>query len=206
MNEANSASLTGEFRDEAGHAVINAVVTASPAQGIVASQTKPQAPKSLDQVNREFISHVLVIQVGESVIFPNNDKTQHHVYSFSPAKRFEIKLYSGVPSQPVQFDTKGVVVLGCNIHDWMVGYIYVADTPYYAKTDASGRWSIDLPAGDYNLTVWHENLDEPNASRSQIVKVAEGLNRLSDSLNLKHSRRDGKPPVTLQEQGYSSEP
>ncbi len=205
MNTAYSATLSGDLKDGSGAAVVDAVITALPAQGEPPALTV-QAPKSLDQVNREFVSHVLVIRAGESVVFPNNDKTKHHVYSFSPAHRFEIKLYSGVPSQPITFNNPGVVVLGCNIHDWMVGYIYVADTPYFAKTDASGHWSIELPANDYKLTLWHENLDEAGASISKAVKVVEGDNVLNDTVKLKPNRRSGKPPSTFQESGYQSEP
>lgn len=205
INSAYSATLSGELKDAAGAAISDAVITATPTQGGLPA-LNPQQPKSLDQVNREFVSHVLVIRAGESVIFPNNDKTKHHVYSFSPAHRFEIKLYSGVPSEPITFNTPGVVVLGCNIHDWMVGYIVVTDTPYFAKTDASGHWSIELPVNEYKLTLWHENLDEPDAPASKIIKVIEGNNVINDTVNLKPNRRSGKPPSTLQEQGYQSEP
>ena len=88
----------------------------------------------VDQVDKEFTPKVNAILVGTSVIFPNHDNVRHQVYSFSPAKRFELPLYAGVPAQPVVFDTPGVVVLGCNIHDWMVGYVYVSESPYFAKT------------------------------------------------------------------------
>lgn len=205
MNGAYAATLSGELKDSTGTPIVDAVITAIPTQGGLPALI-PQQPKSLDQVNREFVSHVLVIRTGEAVIFPNNDKTKHHVYSFSPAHRFEIKLYSGVPSEPVIFNTPGVVVLGCNIHDWMVGYIVVTDSPYFAKTDASGHWSIELPDNEYKLTLWHENLDEADASVSKVIKVAEGNNVINDTVNLKLNRRSGKPPNTLQEQGYQSEP
>ena len=201
-NTAYPATLSGELKDGVGQAVKDAVITVFPMQGELPAQITPQKPKTLDQVNREFVSHVLAIRTGEAVIFPNNDKTQHHVYSFSPANRFEIKLYSGVPSKPITFNSPGIIALGCNIHDWMVGYIVVTDTPYFATTDTSGKWSIELPMGDYKFTLWHENLDEPDATMSKIVKVVDGNNIINDTINLKHARRSGKPPGTLQEQGY----
>ena len=200
INAAYSATLSGDLKDETGEAVIDAVISVVPAQGGLPALAKSQQPKSLDQIDREFVSHVLAIRTGEAVVFPNNDNTKHHVYSFSPANRFEIKLYSGVPSQPVIFNTPGIVALGCNIHDWMVGYIVVVDTPYFAQTDALGHWSIDLPAGDYKLSLWHEDLDGPDIT--QAIKVTEGQNPLNDTVNLKHTQRSGKPPGIFQEQGY----
>ena len=78
----------------------------------------------------------------------------HQVYSFSPPKRFKLPLYRGHPHPPVRFDTPGLVVLGCNIHDTMVGYIFVTDGEHFGKSDARGRWAADLPAGKYHLSVW----------------------------------------------------
>ena len=85
------------------------------------------------QQGKQFLPDVLVVPVGTSVHFPNRDSVRHHVYSFSPAKKFELKLYTGTPANPVVFDRAGVVTLGCNIHDRMVGWIVVVDTPYYAQ-------------------------------------------------------------------------
>jgi hypothetical protein len=93
------------------------------------------------------------------VSFPNRDDIRHQVYSFSPAKRFELRLYKGTPSEPVLFDKPGLVVLGCNIHDWMVGYIYVTDDPWFAVSDATGTLHLDaLPAGRYQVTLWHPQM------------------------------------------------
>jgi hypothetical protein len=93
------------------------------------------------------------------VSFPNKDNIRHQVYSFSPAKKFELPLYSGTTAPPVLFDKPGVVILGCNIHDWMIGYIYVSATPFFAKTGPDGRVDIrNIPAGDYLVRVWHPRL------------------------------------------------
>ena len=92
--------------------------------------------------------------------FPNHDDVRHQVYSFSQAKRFELPLYAGVPAQPVVFDKPGIVVLGCNIHDRMVGYVYVSESPFFAKTDADGKAVLaDLPPRAYLVRVWHPQLD-----------------------------------------------
>jgi plastocyanin len=109
----------------------------------------------MDQRNMMFAPNVLPVTVGTSVRFPNSDNIRHHVYSFSPAKRFELPLYAGVQAEPVLFDKPGVVTLGCNIHDWMVGYIVVLDTPYFAKTGSDGKARLQVPAGAYQLSIWH---------------------------------------------------
>ena len=117
----------------------------------------PDTLAVMDQVNKTFQPHVLVIQRGQRVNFPNSDHIRHHVYSFSPTKTFEIKLYAGVPEQPLLFDTAGIVVLGCNIHDSMVGYILVADTSVAGKTDAQGQLTLQgAPAAE--LRIWHPRL------------------------------------------------
>ena len=128
----------------------------------------------IDQVNKQFTPLVSVIQVGTPVSFPNKDNIRHQVYSFSPAKTFELKLYSGVPSQPVVFDKPGLVVMGCNIHDRMLAYVQVVDTPWFAKTGADGAARIEgLPAGDYQVHVWHYGAVDP-AGAVRMVKIGGG--------------------------------
>ena len=143
-------------------------VTASDAQGSPLSQTivtlsgaalPAQAHSGkdyVDQVNTQFVPHVLVVPVDTSVSFPNSDNTRHQVYSFSAAKRFSTNLFSGRESESVQFDQPGIVPIGCNIHDRMHAYIYVTAAPRYAITDDQGiaRFS-DLPAGDYRIEALH---------------------------------------------------
>lgn len=120
------------------------------------------APRSavIDQVRVQFAPRVSVVETGASVSFPNSDDVLHHVYSFSPAKRFELPLYSGRPASPVVFDQPGVVVLGCNIHDQMIAYVVVLDTPVHAVTGADGVAVLEAPAGEYALQVWHERLGQ----------------------------------------------
>lgn len=112
----------------------------------------------IDQRNTQFVPRVSVIDTGTRVRFPNSDNVRHQVYSFSPAKRFDLPLYSGRAAPPVTFDTPGVVVLGCNIHDWMLAYVVVVDSPYHAITGADGQARIDAPAGTYTLRVWHPDI------------------------------------------------
>jgi plastocyanin len=116
----------------------------------------PADPVAITQKDQEFSPYVTPIVVGTKVVFPNLDNVQHHVYSVSPAKRFEIPLYIGDSKETIVFDREGIVTLGCNIHDWMVAYVVVLSTPYYAKTGADGTADVPgLPAGHYRLAVWH---------------------------------------------------
>jgi plastocyanin len=110
----------------------------------------------IDQVDREFVPHVLVIPAGTQVLFPNSDSVAHQVYSFSPAKRFELPLYAGKLPPPEVFDQAGVVTLGCNIHDQMRAYVYVVEAQYFGRADHEGRWMApNVEPGVYQLTIWH---------------------------------------------------
>lgn len=127
----------------------------------------------MDQINREFSPDVLVIPVGSTVSFPNSDKVRHEVYSFSPAHRFQLPLYSGKPYPPQRFDRAGLVTLGCNIHDWMVAYILVTDAEYFGSTNSAGRWSVrDVPPGRYRLEWWHPRLGRLSQDDEREVSVA----------------------------------
>ena len=149
-----AASVEAQVRDPSRKPVPDAVVYAVPASGT--SEARPGKLVAIEQVDREFVPYVSVVQTGTVVTFPNRDPILHHVYSFSHPKSFEIKLYTGKSPTQVLFDKPGVVTLGCNIHDWMIAYLLVVSTPFFAKTDASGIARLrDLPAGRYELRVWH---------------------------------------------------
>lgn len=113
-------------------------------------------PASIEQKDRDFHPYLTIVQRGAAIDFPNRDPVKHHVYSFSPAKTFELKLYAGQPVDPVLFDKAGAVVLGCNVHDWMQAFVLVVDSPYFAKTGPDGIANVtDVPAGRYLLQLWH---------------------------------------------------
>lgn len=155
---ANAASLAVQVSDTQGHGVPDAVVYAVPTNG--KAPARPGKPAVIDQVKRRFVPLVTVVRAGTPVTFPNSDNIEHDVYSFSAAKTFELTLYSGVPSRPVVFDKPGLAILGCNIHDQMVAYVLVVDTPYFAKTDAAGRVRFDnLPAGSYEIRAWSHRMN-----------------------------------------------
>ena len=157
---AVAATLQVEVRSN-GAPVESAVVTLTPV-GRPADVAPGEAV--MDQVASEFQPRVLAVTRGSRVRFPNSDRIRHQVYSFSPAKRFELPLYTGTPPNPVVFDSAGVVTVGCNIHDWMKGYIVVLDTPHFGLSDAAGRVTLDAPPGRYLLSAWHERLPTVDAA------------------------------------------
>lgn len=148
----SAASLIADLQDGQGQPLANAVLTLNAATALAPASRKGV----MDQRDKQFAPTVLAVRSGTSVQFPNSDNIRHQVYSFSPAKRFELRLYQGTPSEPVLFDRPGVVVLGCNIHDWMLGYVYVTDDPWFAVSDPQGQVNIDgLLPGRYRVTLWH---------------------------------------------------
>jgi plastocyanin len=108
----------------------------------------------MDQVNKRFLPDLILIKQGQSVVFPNSDNIRHHVYSFSKAKTFELKLYAGKPQKPIEFGNNGVVIVGCNIHDSMVGSIYVAKNNAM-MTDEKGKVTLDFDPMTDKISVWH---------------------------------------------------
>lgn len=143
----------------------------------------PRRAAVMEQKNRAFIPHVLAVQTGTAVRFPNLDDVQHHVYSFSPAKTFQLPLYKGSPPNPVLFDKVGIVTLGCNIHDQMSAFIVVVDTPYFEKTAANGRASLrDLEPGRYTVRVWAADMRGDPAPASVTVT---GDERVDVSFNIR---------------------
>jgi plastocyanin len=182
---APAATLVITVQTPDGHAVPGAVVTARPLDGPARKPAPLHAV--MDQINRAFAPDLLVIPVGSTVTFPNSDSVSHQIYSFSPAKRFQLPLYHGKPYPPVHFDQPGVVTLGCNIHDEMVGYLLVTDAPAYGRTDASGVWSAEVPRGRYQISIWHPRLRDEAADLERELTVrdadrAELTIRLAKSL------------------------
>jgi plastocyanin len=170
--DAEGATLVIHVVSADGHALPGAVVTAQPLEGTPRKAAPVHAV--MDQVNRAFAPDLLVIPVGSTVEFPNSDSVSHQIYSFSPARRFQLPLYHGKPYPPVHFDQAGVVTLGCNIHDEMLAYLLVTDAPYFGRTDASGAWSADLPRGRYRVTLWHPRLRESESDLTRELTVGDG--------------------------------
>lgn len=178
---AHAADLTVQVSDSTGVAVKNAVVYLESdikSNGII-------APAMIAQRGKKFDPLVSVVQVGSEISFPNYDSVRHQVYSFSPAKTFELKLYSGTVAKTVKFDKAGTVVLGCNIHDFMLAFIQVVDTPYFTKSDDSGKAKLtNIPEGNYQLKVWHYALAKEKEIVQQPISI-KGNDAININLNLK---------------------
>jgi plastocyanin len=192
---AQTAEIAARVTDDQGRPVEDAVVVAVPTEGARA----PARPREamVDQVDREFTPKVTAVVVGTPVRFPNHDNIRHQVYSFSPAKRFELPLYAGVPAEAVLFDKPGVVVLGCNIHDWMIGYVYVSESPYFAKTGKDGKALIaDLPPRAYTVRVWHPQLDgAEEGTRKNVEATRPGPVAVEWTLKLRPESKVRRAPA-----------
>ncbi|MGH3370379.1 MAG: methylamine utilization protein [Nocardioidaceae bacterium] len=190
---ARAAIVEAIVKDDKGKPIEDAVVYMVPAS--VPARGAPTA--TMDQVQQEFVPHVLPVEVGTAVRFPNKDNIRHHVYSFSASKKFELPLYIGTPSTPVVFDKPGVVVLGCNIHDWMVAYVFVLPHTLFAKTGADGRARIEnAPAGGHEVRVWHPRLREATEKTGQRLTLAAGAAEASFVVGLKREWRVQRPAGT----------
>lgn len=159
-----------KITDMAGQPMNNAVISI---------RTDNPAPVTktialMDQVDRKFVPRVLTVNQSDLVSFPNSDNVRHHVYSFSAPKVFEIKLYADVPEAPIEFAEPGIVVLGCNIHDDMIGYIYVTPPEFVsAVTDSLGESVIESSGNITEVRIWHERLSA--VETDQITLTAQGL-------------------------------
>lgn len=169
--------------------VVSAYPTAVP------SHPAPPVEAVMDQVNRAFEPDLLVIPVNSTVTFPNSDTVSHQIYSFSPAKRFQLPLYRGKPYPPTHFDQAGIVTLGCNIHDEMLAYVVVTDAPYFGRTGADGTWSADVPAGPYRVSIWHPRIRDEDKRVEGEAAVTEPAGKLTLRLKkpLKPAPLEGKP-------------
>jgi plastocyanin len=167
---AHGAEVSVEVTDARGRPVADAVVELARAGD--AGLPAAAAPRTLviDQKDERFIPYVEMFRPGDSVVFSNSDGTRHHVYSFSPAKRFEFVLRPGERSPPQPLESTGDIAVGCNIHDHMVAYLHVSAAPWMARTDTRGRARIDnLPPGEYRLGVWHPQLRPGTAPAARAV-------------------------------------
>jgi plastocyanin len=191
-----AGSLDVTVKDGNGALVSDAVVYA---KGRAVTSALAKKRMVIDQRDKQFIPYVTALQVGTSVLFPNNDNIRHHVYSLSPAKKFELPLYAGVPAEPVTFDKEGFVTLGCNIHDWMIAYVAVLATPYFEVTGKEGRTRLkDLPPGQYIVEVWQPSLKGAPAKFAQRVDLAaRDAKELVFTLDLKPHFRAKRAPGLL---------
>ncbi|MFQ5755505.1 MAG: hypothetical protein ACE5H7_05355 [Acidiferrobacterales bacterium] len=173
--DLKAGDLDVSVTDREGRPIQYVVVSATPIRGTKTALPKPRGKLpmvTIAQKNKEFVPYVTAIQTGTAVSFPNEDDILHNVYSFSRARKFELPLYKDKPPAPVIFDQPGVVVLGCNIHDWMVAYVYVLETPYFATTDNNGSARLEgLAPGEYALQVQHPRKSKRGSSPLRRILV-----------------------------------
>jgi len=157
----------------------------------------------IDQVDKEFIPYVTVVQRGSAINFPNNDEIRHQVYSFSKSKQFELPLYSGNPASPVVFDNKGVVAMACNIHDWMKAYIYVVDTNKFTISDKAGQAMLtNLSKGQYEVAVWHPKAKDNEQLNTQQINISDGEEELVFTVAQKTQFKAWRSPKSTRRRGY----
>jgi plastocyanin len=190
---AQAASLEVSIVDTSGQPLPDAVAYAIPAGGPVEARGRPTAV--IEQVDREFVPYVSVIQTGTAVTFPNRDAILHHVYSFSPAKPFEIRLYTGKSPTEIVFDKPGTVTLGCNIHDWMTAYVLIVGTPHFGHADARGVVRLqEVPAGTYELRAWHPHQRAAVAPHA-VTLQATGAEKAAFVVDAAPRKARYKPPL-----------
>jgi plastocyanin len=162
-----------------------------PLKGIVVSveplkmqtQLKNADPVRISQLNKAFKPYLSVIQRNQPVEFINQDDITHHIYSASREQRFSFKMRSGSTHSKVQFNTAGQISMGCNIHDWMSGYLLILDTPYFSKTDVNGKVSITLPeTGQAKINLWHPQLTKHEKTEHEVELISKQLNKFSFQL------------------------
>lgn len=168
---ASATSLAVQVLDGGGKPLAGAAVFLESREAKLAA--RPVNNLEIVQSARQFLQPVTLVPVGSAVSFPNRDSVRHHLYSFSPIKKFEIKLYVGTPAAPVVFDQPGIAALGCNIHDNMAAWVVVVETPYYGLSGADGKLQLArLPPGSYQLRTWHPGLAPGAPALDQPVLIA----------------------------------
>jgi plastocyanin len=190
--EAAAANVSAEITDQTGRPVANAVVMLIPDSraDMPAASTRLESDRVVDQHHETFIPLVTVIPRGGRIAFTNSDPTMHQVYSFSPVKQFEFVLAHQQKSPAVVFDKAGVAAIGCNIHDLMIAYAFVTDSPWTAITDANGKIDIgDVPAGGYTAQIWHPRQPPVGTRPTQKFTVGTAPVVLKSKLSLPPEQR-----------------
>jgi plastocyanin len=173
---AVAGTLTVTVVDGSGRPMRDAVVSLIPNEQSRMQQAASLLPggKVIDQRNESFMPLVTVLPVGGSIVFSNSDHTMHHVYSFAQVRQFEFVLNSGEKSAAVRFDRAGIAAIGCNIHDQMISYVYVTDSPWTAISGADGVIRFDLPAGAYRTSLWHPEMAPGRQVPSTSIVIGTG--------------------------------
>ena len=187
IDAAAATTFTAEITDQDGKPVQNAVVSliSDSRATMPGASTRLPNDKVVDQRFETFIPTVTIVPRNGRVVFANSDPTTHQVYSFSAAKQFEITLARDTSSPPIVFPIPGVAALGCNIHDNMIAYVFVAESPWTGLTDADGRVVIeDVPPGNYQAQVWHYRYPPRRELPSAQIAVATDTTRWTANIRV----------------------
>lgn len=192
---AAAAELQVSITDDEGNPLHNAVIEITSPSLPIPEDWNYNA--IMDQVDKEFVRDTITVVRGSVVEFPNSDDILHHVYSFSGDLAFELPLYMGDDADPVQFDHPGVAVLGCNIHDWMIGYVYVGESHLMALSDENGVARLaDLPPGDYTFRIWHPRASEAAlTARHEVGVQSQGVTAIDLNIALAPDQRIRRAPA-----------
>jgi len=185
-------AISVQVVDDAGNPIVGAgIYLSSTENNSTASPDTPQI--DVLQLDKRFTPAVTIVPLGSQVTFINTDDITHHIYTVSGQNQFSLMLRRGKQSEPISFDATGILALGCNIHDWMGGYLLVAKADYWGNTDNSGNWSVNTENGQFELVVWHPEMTEawsrqinlPLEDTQKIVlpygfNASEGQKALSD--------------------------
>jgi len=190
---ASAAEIRVSVIDQKDQPVDDLVVWLEPLDAPPPAPTPAELSAIVEQVDEEFDPYTIAVRKGAKVEFPNRDAVQHHVYSLSQPAQFEIPLHGGDETEAVVLDQVGLVPIGCNIHDWMLCYVVVVDTPWFGTTDESGTLRLaDLPAGRYQLSAWHPRLRK--AHEREIVLTDGSVTAVDLVLRLRPDRRIRRAP------------
>ena len=168
------------------------------------SSAQPGADHIIDQIDIAFKPLLSVLSKGTSIILTNNDSFKHHVYSFSKGNQFDIPLYTDVPKQDVVLQNTGIVKLGCNIHDWMIAYIYVNESKFLKEVSSSPVVFDGVSAGTYEVRVWNPRFRNTKRILKKTLTVVDGKNNeVKFDLTLQKTIRMPKKPATANQTGNS---
>jgi plastocyanin len=190
---AIGGNVVVDLVSDEGVPVADAVVAIRSADGAANPQlTLGPAPSIIDQRDEQFLPLVTLLPLGGEIAFKNSDRTRHHVYSFSSVKPFEFVLNPGKQSPPVTLEQPGVAAIGCNIHDRMVAYVFVSDTPWAVLSRKDGRAVLSgIPDGKYSVKIWHPRLKSGDAEPQASIEIANSDASTKFTLSLNAERPHG---------------
>jgi len=206
---AHQRGATGNRADES-QVVVWLTPLDAPAPKGTAGTADGKVPQ-LVQRNKSFEPHLIVVQVGSLIQFPNKDPFFHNIFSMYDGKRFDLGLYEAGTSRSVRFDRPGVSFLFCNIHAEMSAVVIVVDTPYFAMSDRNGHLMIPhVPDGRYQMHVWYErSLPENLKGLSRVVTISDNMRTLgpihvidNPNYTFAHKNKYGEDYVPPPTEGY----